>query len=692
VVDTAGDGGTFALTEVNGETPAGAGYNDALAEVFLGLPAVRAFARRWHLFPLYARHGVTEALLGAWRRWARASGRAAAGARPRVAILDWDDVPTRAEFVLFQEHFASMGLEAVIADPRACEYRDGALFLQGAAVDVIYKRVLLAELVERAGVECDVLRAWRDGAVCMVNPPDGKILHKKASLAVLGDERNAHLFDAEDRATIAECVPWTRVVEERRTVFDGREVDLVPHVAAHRERFVLKPNDEYGGTGIVLGWTVDAAEWEAGRGAGARRAVRGAGAGAHPVRALPELRRRPRPPRRPDDRHGAVRDRRAGGRRAAHAAVDGRAAQRHGRGRVAGAQLRRRPAVARAGATRVGPGGGRSGGPPWRAGRRPVTVRVAHALRRRDRRPRSRRPPPSRAPSARGSHEAAFPHARGRRGVPDRRPEDPRPQELHRTHHGAGAPGRRRHEARAPPVHRRGGHAPVRHARRAARRAHAPARRRDGVRGRGGAHDRLGRSHPFSTWWEQDITPLERYEGVRRDMGDLAQRLLIFGMHVHVGIEDKEFAIDALNVARYFLPHLLALTTSSPFWIGRNTGLKSYRSTVFRGFPRTGIPTRLSGWAEYQEYLDTLTHVGSIPDGSKIWWDARPHHKYPTLEFRLCDACTRVEEAVCVAAIIQALVFKLWKMRLDNFTFRDYSSRLIDENKWRAMRFGLSAT
>jgi YbdK family carboxylate-amine ligase len=211
-----------------------------------------------------------------------------------------------------------------------------------------------------------------------------------------------------------------------------------------------------------------------------------------------------------------------------------------------------------------------------------------------------------------------------------------------------------------------------------------------GFVGEGGLTIASAGSHPFSTWWEQDITPLERYEGVRRDMGDLAQRLLIFGMHVHVGIEDKEFAIDALNVARYFLPHLLALTTSSPFWIGRNTGLKSYRSTVFRGFPRTGIPTRLSGWAEYQEYLDTLTHVGSIPDGSKIWWDARPHHKYPTLEFRLCDACTRVEEAVCVAAIIQALVHKLWKMRLQNVTFRDYSSRLIDENKWRAMRFGLS--
>jgi carboxylate-amine ligase len=182
---------------------------------------------------------------------------------------------------------------------------------------------------------------------------------------------------------------------------------------------------------------------------------------------------------------------------------------------------------------------------------------------------------------------------------------------------------------------------------------------------------------------------MERYEGVARDMGDLAQRLLIFGMHVHVGIEDHEFAIDALNVSRYFLPHLLCLSTSSPFWIGRKTGLKSYRSTIFRSFPRSGIPTRLSGWSEYQEYLDTLTETGCIPDGSKIWWDVRPHHKYPTIEFRLCDAATRVDEAVCIAAIIQALVHKLWKMRLDNVTWRDYSSRLIEENKWRAMRFGL---
>lgn len=260
VVDTAGDGGTFALTEVNGETPAGAAYNDALTELFLALPAVRAFVRRWHLFPLPARHGITDAILSAWRRWADAAGRGAAGA-PRIAILDWDDVPTRREFTLFQEHFATLGIESVIADPRAAEYRDGALWVESAVADVVYKRVLLSELVERAGVECDVLRAWQAGAVCMVNPPDGKILHKKASLAVLSDERNAALFDNEHRATIAECIPWTRVVEARHTEHAGVRVDLLPYIAEHRDRFVLKPNDEYGGTGIVLGWTVSAAEW-----------------------------------------------------------------------------------------------------------------------------------------------------------------------------------------------------------------------------------------------------------------------------------------------------------------------------------------------------------------------------------------------------------------------------------------------
>jgi carboxylate-amine ligase len=196
-------------------------------------------------------------------------------------------------------------------------------------------------------------------------------------------------------------------------------------------------------------------------------------------------------------------------------------------------------------------------------------------------------------------------------------------------------------------------------------------------------------THPFSSWLTQEITPLERYLGVKQDMQDLAQQLLIFGTHVHIGIEDREFLIDAMNVARYFLPHVLCLSASSPFWMGRNTGLKSYRSIIFRHFPRSGIPPTFRSWEELVALVETLVKTRSIPDGSKLWWDARPNWKYPTLEFRICDVCTRVDEAVCIAALFQALIARLWKLRRDNLTFRHYPSTLIEENKWRAVRYGL---
>ena len=196
-------------------------------------------------------------------------------------------------------------------------------------------------------------------------------------------------------------------------------------------------------------------------------------------------------------------------------------------------------------------------------------------------------------------------------------------------------------------------------------------------------------THPFSSWLTQDITPFERYIGVQQDMQELARRLLIFGTHIHIGIEDREFLIDAMNVVRYFLPHLLALSTSSPFWMGRLTGLKSYRSIIFRNFPRTGIPRVFDSWADMTYLLETLTKTNSIPNGSKIWWDVRPNWSYPTLEIRICDVCTRVDEAVCIAAILQAIVAKLWKLRCDNMTFRVYPVDLIEENKWRVVRYGL---
>ena len=196
-------------------------------------------------------------------------------------------------------------------------------------------------------------------------------------------------------------------------------------------------------------------------------------------------------------------------------------------------------------------------------------------------------------------------------------------------------------------------------------------------------------THPFSSWLQQEITPLERYLGVKKDMQELAQQLLIFGTHVHIGIEDREFLVDAMNVARYMLPHVLCLSTSSPFWMGRDTGLKSYRSIIFRNFPRTGIPRAFQSWADLTYLVDTLVRTNSIPDGTKLWWDVRPNWKYPTLEFRICDVCTRVDEAVCVAAILQAIVAKIWKLRRDNMTFRIYPAELIEENKWRAVRYGL---
>lgn len=197
-------------------------------------------------------------------------------------------------------------------------------------------------------------------------------------------------------------------------------------------------------------------------------------------------------------------------------------------------------------------------------------------------------------------------------------------------------------------------------------------------------------THPFSSWKEQEITPLERYAGVKQDMQELAQRLLIFGTHVHIGIEDREFMIDAMNVARYMLPHLLCLSTSSPFWMGRNTGLMSYRSIIFRNFPRTGIPREFRSWNDFNEVVNVLVKTGCMPDGSKIWWDIRPNWNYPTLEIRICDVCTRVDEAVCIAALYQAIIYKIWKLRRDNMTFRIYPLELIEENKWRAVRYGLS--
>jgi carboxylate-amine ligase len=196
-------------------------------------------------------------------------------------------------------------------------------------------------------------------------------------------------------------------------------------------------------------------------------------------------------------------------------------------------------------------------------------------------------------------------------------------------------------------------------------------------------------THPFSRWQEQQITDYERYKMLEEELQDVVRSLVIFGLHVHVAIPDPERRIDVLNEARYFLPHLLALSTSSPFWMGRNTGLKSYRSVIWSNFPRTGIPPDISSYDEYQNYVELLVKTGSIDNGKKIWWDLRAHPAFPTLEFRVCDMPTRLEETVCLAALMQAICAKLLKLREGNLGFRKYMPALIAENKWRAIRYGL---
>jgi len=198
-------------------------------------------------------------------------------------------------------------------------------------------------------------------------------------------------------------------------------------------------------------------------------------------------------------------------------------------------------------------------------------------------------------------------------------------------------------------------------------------------------------THPFSHWQDQQVTEAERYKILEDELQDVIRELLIFGLHVHVGIPDREARVEVMNEARYFLPHLLAISTSSPFWLARNTGLKSYRQVIWGRFPRTGIPPQFSSYDEYENFVEVLVKTRSIDNGRKIWWDLRPHAFFPTIEFRVCDAATRVEETLCLAALTQAICAKLLVLREKNQGFRRYLPSLIQENKWRAMRGGMDA-
>lgn len=240
--------------EYNAETPAGIGYNDLLANVFDELAPMKQFSKQYNINAIRSLDSLQAAVLKAYHDW---GGRE----KPQIAILDWQDVPTLNEHEITREYFERHGFKSILADPRSLDYRDGQLVYEDFRIDLIYKRVLYSELVSVMGFDNAVIRAMQDRAVYMTNAPSAKLMAKKASLAFMSDERNSHLFSPAQQASVEAHIPWTRVVEERKTMYKGQEIDLIPYIAENQDEFVLKPNDEYGGAGVVLGWQSSGDGW-----------------------------------------------------------------------------------------------------------------------------------------------------------------------------------------------------------------------------------------------------------------------------------------------------------------------------------------------------------------------------------------------------------------------------------------------
>lgn len=264
VPDMQGDGlGSLSMTEYNAEVPAAPAYNALLTEMFSAMPIMREFEKTYEVRPLHARHHTLNVLQDCYNQWRKTSKASGLATKPRIGILDWREVPTYSEFVMFRDFFMQHGYECEICDPREVTYENGKLLTpSGFHITLIYKRVLWSEWVERGGLDQPSIRAVLDRNVCVVNPPRCKLMHKKASFALLSDERNASLFSAAELNAIHTYIPWTRVVEERRTQVMGQAIDLVPYISANKDQLVLKPNDDYGGKGVILGWTVDQSTWD----------------------------------------------------------------------------------------------------------------------------------------------------------------------------------------------------------------------------------------------------------------------------------------------------------------------------------------------------------------------------------------------------------------------------------------------
>jgi uncharacterized circularly permuted ATP-grasp superfamily protein len=248
------DTGDLRFLEYNAETPAGMGYEDQLAEAFLELDVMKQFAKRYHIRNFHMRRALLATLLDVYK----AGGGVGL---PQIAIIDWADVPTLNEHELIRQYFDEKGLKALLADPRALDYHDGHLWAGDFRIDLIYKRVLCSELVQRMGMNNPIINALRDRAVAMTNAFSAKLMAKKASFTILSDERNAHLYSRHELQAIEDHIPWTRKVAERHTVFHGQQIDLVPFIAANKDSLVLKPNDDYGGKGVQIGWESSQEQW-----------------------------------------------------------------------------------------------------------------------------------------------------------------------------------------------------------------------------------------------------------------------------------------------------------------------------------------------------------------------------------------------------------------------------------------------
>jgi glutathionylspermidine synthase len=249
---------TLSFIEYNAETPAGMGYEDVLGQMFLDLPLIKRFQEKYSIRPLPVRHRLVDALLQTYEQWLGHKP----SEPPQIAIVDWEEVPTRNEHRILQSYFESHGIRTTLADPRNMQYSGGKLWAGDFHVDLYYKRVLAGELVQKMGIDNALFRALQDRAVCVSNSFQALVLYKKCSLAFLSDEANQHLFTAKETEAIHRHVPWTRIVENRRTYYNNSTVDLVDFITDYRERLVLKPNDAYGGKGVVLGWETTPEEWQ----------------------------------------------------------------------------------------------------------------------------------------------------------------------------------------------------------------------------------------------------------------------------------------------------------------------------------------------------------------------------------------------------------------------------------------------